>query len=254
MLIDSHCHLDQLDLTTHTLDEMLNQARAEGIEHFLCVCIDMNNMPQTLAIAQTYADVSASIGVHPSDKDSLDPSVEQLILYASDPKVIAIGETGLDYSRISGDVTWQQERFRRHIQAARAVNKPLIVHTRDARLDTIRILQEEQAQQVGGVLHCFTENLEMAQQAMDLGFYISFSGIITFKNAVELQALVQQIPLDRMLIETDSPYLAPVPYRGKSNQPAWVKYVAEKVAELTGHTYTQVAETTTNNFKRLFRV
>lgn len=254
MLIDSHCHLDQLDLTAHnySLDAALDAARMVGVEHFLCVCIDMNNVNATLDIARTRADVSASVGVHPSEQNSHDPSLTELIKLASDDIVVAIGETGLDYYRVQGDVEWQQARFRRHIRAAREVGKPLIVHSREARADTIRILKEENAQTVGGVLHCFTEDLTMAQQAMELGFYISFSGIITFKNAVELQTLVKEIPLDRILIETDSPYLAPIPYRGKTNEPAYVKYVAEKIAELTGHDFETIAKVTTKNFYRLF--
>lgn len=255
MLIDSHCHLDQLDLTTYqgSLDAALAHARELGVHHFLCVCIDMNNIQATLDIARSRPDVSASVGVHPSEQNSHDPSLAELIQLASEEKVVAIGETGLDYYRVQGDVVWQQERFRRHIRAAREVGKPLIVHTREARADTIRILKEEKAHEVGGVLHCFTETLEMAQQAMEIGFYISFSGIITFKNAVELQEVVKQVPLERMLIETDAPYLAPVPYRGKPNEPAFVKYVAEKIAELTGQDYTTIAKVTSDNFCRLFK-
>jgi TatD DNase family protein len=255
MLIDSHCHLDQLDLTAYqgSLDAALKHAREFDVHHFLCVCIDMNNIQATLDIARARADVSASVGVHPSEQHSHDPSLAELIQLASEDKVVAIGETGLDYYRVQGDVEWQQERFRRHIRAAREVGKPLIVHTREARADTIRILKEENAHEVGGVLHCFTETLEMAQQAMEIGFYISFSGIITFKNAVELQEVVKKVPLERMLIETDAPYLAPVPYRGKPNEPAYVKYVAEKIAELTGQTYTAIAKATSDNFSRLFK-
>ncbi len=254
MLVDSHCHLDKLDLTSYdgSLDAALQYAREQGIEHFLCVCIDMNNVQATLDIARSRADVSASVGIHPNERDSHDPSIKELVNLASETKVVAIGETGLDYYRTEGDVNWQQERFRRHIRAAREVNKPLIVHTRQAREDTIRILKEENAKEVGGVLHCFTENQEMAEQAMKLGFYISFSGIITFKNAVELQTIAQTIPLERMLIETDSPYLAPMPYRGKPNEPAYVRYVAEKIAELRGMNYTEVTTQTTKNFYELF--
>lgn len=254
MLIDSHCHLDQLDLTAYggSLDAALVAARAASIEHFLCVCIDMGNVQSVLDIAHAQPDVSASVGVHPAEENTQDPSVEVLVDLASDKSVVAIGETGLDYYRAQGDLTWQQMRFRRHIRAARELGKPLIIHTREAREDTIRILKEENAAEVGGVMHCFTETAEMAKQAMELGFYISFSGIITFKNALELQALVKQIPLDRMLIETDSPYLAPVPYRGKPNEPAYVKHVAEKIAELTLTDYETVAKVTTQNFYRLF--
>lgn len=253
-IVDSHCHLDQLDLTSHqgSLDSALHAAQQQGVTHFLCVCIDMNNVQATLDIARQHANIFASVGVHPSEQNSHDPDEAELISLASEAKVVALGETGLDYYRVQGDVEWQQQRFRRHIHAAQAVNKPLIVHTRDAREDTIRILKEENAQTVGGVLHCFTESLLMAQQAMELGFYISFSGIITFKNAVELQEVVKQIPLERILIETDSPYLAPVPYRGKPNEPAYVRYVAEKVAELKQIDVETVAKQTTANFFKLF--
>jgi TatD DNase family protein len=254
-LVDSHCHLDQLDLSAHqgSLDAALHAAQQQGVTHFLCVCIDMNNVQATLDIARRHTNIFASVGVHPSEQNSHDPDEAELISLASESKVVALGETGLDYYRVQGDISWQQARFRRHIHAAQAVNKPLIVHTRDARADTIRILQEENAQTVGGVLHCFTESLTMAQQAMELGFYISFSGIITFKNAVELQEVVKHIPLERILIETDSPYLAPVPYRGKPNEPAYVRYVAEKVAELKQIDVETVAKQTTANFFNLFQ-
>ena len=255
-LVDSHCHLDQLDLSVYngSLSAALNAAAQVGVEHFLCVCIDMNNSDAVLKIAQTYPQVSASIGVHPTDQKGPEPSVDELITLASNDKVVAIGETGLDYYRVDGATAWQQARFRRHIQAAKAVHKPLIIHTRDAREDTLRILQEEHAETVGGVLHCFTESIEMARAAIAMGFYISFSGIITFKNAVALQAVVKEIPFDRLLIETDAPYLAPVPYRGKSNEPAYVYYVAEQVALLRGISIEAVAQQTRENFYRLFPV
>lgn len=255
-LVDSHCHLDQLDLTVYngSLDAALAHAKELDVAYFLCVCIDMNNIQATLDIARKHSNISASVGVHPSEQNSHDPDLNELIQLASEPKVVALGETGLDYYWVKGDVSWQQERFRRHIRAARAVKKPLIVHTRDAGDDTIRILKEENAQEVGGVLHCFTDTLDIALQALDLGFYISFSGIITFKNSVELQEVVKQIPLERILVETDSPYLAPTPYRGKPNQPAYVRYVAEKVAELRQITLDAVALQTTANFSQLFNI
>ncbi len=254
MLVDSHCHLDQLDLSQYdnNLAKALTAAQENGVGHILCVCIDMNNVEAVLACAKQYTWVSASVGVHPNTQDSHDPSLAELIQMAEAPHVVAIGETGLDYFRSEGDLTWQHERFRRHIQAAITVNKPLIIHTREAREDTIRIMQEESAGQVGGVMHCFTETLEMAEQAMALGFYISFSGIVTFKNAQELQALAKTVPLDRMLVETDAPYLAPVPYRGKTNQPAYVRHVAEFIAELRGISYEELAAATTDNFFKLF--
>lgn len=255
-LVDSHCHLDQLDLAEYngSLDKALIAAKENHVGYMLCVCIDMNNFPAVLRIAEKYDNISASVGNHPNEKQANDPSVEELILLANNPKVIAIGETGLDYYRNQdNDMTWQQERFRRHIRAAKACNKPLIVHTRNAGDDTIRILQEENAAEVGGVLHCFTDTTEIAKQALDLNFYISFSGIITFKNAYDLQQVVKEIPLDRLLIETDSPYLAPLPYRGKPNQPAYVFYVADKMAELKQVSLDMVAAQTTTNFCTLFR-
>lgn len=254
MLVDSHCHLDQLDLACHgdSLDAALDAARQAGVSHFLCVSIDLDNCHSVLKIAHAQPDVSASIGLHPSEQTPDEPSLDDLLKLAADDAVVAIGETGLDYYRIQGDRTWQQERFRRHIRAARELHKPLIIHTREASEDTIRILKEEKAHEVGGVMHCFTETLSVAKQAMELGFYISFSGIITFKNAIDLQLLIKQIPLDRILIETDSPYLAPVPYRGKPNEPAYVKHVAEKVAELLELDYATIAKITSENFYRLF--
>lgn len=254
MLVDSHCHLDRLDLSAFngSLASAIDAARHQGVQHMLCVCINIENFPAVIKIAEANEHITASVGVHPTEEECHEPSVDELVELASHPKVVAIGETGLDYYR-SDDPEWQQERFRRHIQAAKIVNKPLIIHTREAREDTIAILQQEQAEQVGGVMHCFTETWQMAQQAMELGFYISFSGIVTFKNAKELQEVAQLVPLDKMLIETDSPYLAPVPYRGKTNQPAYVTYVCKKIAELRGISEEQVAQTTTQNFFELFK-
>jgi TatD DNase family protein len=254
-LVDSHCHLDQLDLTTHEgkLSNALAFAADQGIGHMLCVCINLEDFPKVLGVAEEYSQVSASVGLHPNEEVAVEPSAQDLIKLATSKKIVAIGETGLDYYRSQGDLTWQRERFRQHILAAKQLNKPLIIHTRAAREDTLDILKAEDAASVGGVLHCFTEDWSMAKAALDLGFYISFSGIVTFPNAKELQAVAQQVPLDRMLIETDSPYLAPVPYRGKSNEPAYVRKVAEYIAELRGMDLLELAEQTTRNFFNCFK-
>ena len=253
-IVDSHCHLDRVDLTLadNKLENILLNAKANNVEYFLCVCIDLENFPQVLGIAEQYPNVCASVGVHPTEQGGKEPSIEELIDLASHKKVIAIGETGLDYFHCKGDIEWQKNRFRTHIEAAKQIQKPLIIHTRDAREDTISIMRESHAEQAKGVMHCFTESIEIARQALDLGFYISFSGIVTFKNAKELQEVAQFVPLDRILVETDSPYLAPVPHRGKSNQPAYTYYVAEKIAELKNISIEQVAQATTHNFFKLF--
>jgi TatD DNase family protein len=254
MLVDSHCHLDRLDLTAYggLLDGALNAARENGVGHMLCVCINMENYSDVLSIARQYNDVSASVGVHPNDSDGHDPDVSELVEYAQDKNVVAIGETGLDYFRSEGDLEWQRERFRRHIAAARQSGKPLIIHMRDATVDTLRVMREEKADEIGGVMHCFVEDWETAKLALDLNFYISFSGIVTFNSAKALKEVAKNVPADRYLVETDSPYLAPVPWRGKSNQPAWVRHVAEHVAELRGESLDSVATTTTENFFTLF--
>lgn len=252
MLVDSHCHLDLLKLEDETLDDVLGEAQAAGVQQVLCVSISLERFPAMMELIAPHPQVLASVGVHPDGEEGEDPDAQRLAELAGNPRIVAIGETGLDYYRIEGDTGWQRERFRQHIQAARAVNKPLIVHTRAAKEDTLRILDEEHARDVGGVLHCFTEDWDMAKAAMDMGFYISFSGIVTFKNAVELKAVAKQIPADRMLVETDAPYLAPVPKRGKSNRPAYVRYVAEYLAELRGETFDALARTTTVNFENLF--
>jgi len=256
MIIDSHCHLDQLDLTAYNgnLDAAINAAKVKGVEHILNVCIDMENFPAVLSIAEQYDHVTASVGLHPNEQGGHDPSIDELVKLATHEKVVAIGETGLDYYRSEGAVEWQRERFRRHIAAAKQLKKPLIIHTRQAREDTIKIMQEEKVADIGGVMHCFSETWEMAQQAIELGFYISFSGIVTFKNARELHEVAIKTPLENMLIETDAPYLAPVPYRGKSNEPAYVHYVAERIAELKQVPYEKVAQQTTDNFYQLFGV
>ncbi|NVJ65910.1 MAG: TatD family hydrolase [Gammaproteobacteria bacterium] len=256
MLIDSHCHLDRLDLSAydHDLNKALDFARSRGVGHMLCVGITMEKFADVLAIAEANEDISCSVGIHPLYDAVANTDVDLLIEKAKHPKVVAIGETGLDYfyNKDPENHALQQQSFRKHIQAARKANKPVIVHTRDARQDTLDILREEQAEECGGVLHCFTESWEMAKAALDLGFYISFSGIVTFKNASELRDVCRKVPLDRLLIETDSPYLAPVPYRGKSNQPAYVKEVGQFVADLQHVSFDKICEITSNNFKQLF--
>lgn len=223
------------------------------VSHALCISVNLREFPQVLAVAEAYDNFYATVGVHPDYENEPPLSVEQLTALADNPKVIGIGETGLDYFRLSGDLEWQRERFRTHIRAAIEIDKPLIIHTRAAAKDTLRVMREERAENVGGVMHCFTESLEVAHNAIDMGFYISFSGIVTFKNAAALKEVAQQIPIDRILVETDSPYLAPVPYRGKTNQPAYVRYVAEEIARLRGISVESLAEATTDNFFRLFR-
>jgi len=253
-LIDSHCHLDRLDLTPYDnkLVNALTYANQVGVGHMLCVSINMENFNSVFNIAKEFDFISASVGVHPNETDGHDPSVDELIALAADKDIVAIGETGLDYFRSEGDLSWQQDRFRRHITASKETKKPLIIHMRDATEDTLRILKEEKADEVGGVMHCFVEDWEVAQKALDLNFVISFSGIVTFKNAQALQLVAKNVPQDKILIETDSPYLAPVPYRGKSNQPAYVVQVAEKIAELRDIDVEEVAEITTKNYYNLF--
>jgi TatD DNase family protein len=227
------------------------------VTHALCVSVDLPDFPRVLALAEEYPNIFASVGVHPDYEDTPEPTVEQLVELSNHPKIVAIGETGLDYYRLTGDLEWQRERFRTHIRASRATRKPLIIHTRAASEDTIRIMREEGAGTadggVAGVMHCFTESLEVAQASMELGFYISFSGIVTFKSAKDLQAVALAVPLERMLIETDSPYLAPVPYRGRMNEPGYVAHVAEFIANLKGISVEEVAERTSANFFDLFQ-
>lgn len=255
MLIDSHCHLDRINLEKYNgdFDAMLLNANRAGVSHMLCVCVDLATFSKVHALALKYENIYASVGIHPDENSPDNPTFEELVQLAKKDKIIAIGETGLDYFH-QGDPKEQRERFRMHIEVAKAVNKPLIIHTRDAREDTIRIMQEAAAEKVGGVMHCFTEDYAMAEKAMALGFYISFSGIVTFKNAKALQEVAQKIPLDRMLIETDSPYLTPDPYRGKPNEPAYVSIVADKIAQLRGISFEEVAAKTTKNFFELFKV
>lgn len=252
MLVDSHCHLDFPDLAGN-LPALLQAMHEHGVSHALCVGVTLEKFPGILAIAEAHDNVFASVGIHPDYEDIQATSVEQLAALADHPKVVAIGETGLDYFRLQGDLEWQRERFRTHIRAAIAAGKPLIIHTRNAAEDTLRIMREEGAERAGGVMHCFTESQEVAEQAMELGFYISFSGIVTFKNAVALKQVARQVPLERMLVETDAPYLAPIPFRGKLNQPAYVRYVAEAIAELRGISLEELALATTQNFFQLFK-
>lgn len=250
-LIDSHCHLN-FEPLRNNIPQVLQNARDQGVGHMLCVGVNLEKLPEVLALAHEHANIFASVGVHPDEQSGRDPSVEELVNLAGDPRVVAIGETGLDYFRIQGDVAWQQERFRRHIRAARAVGKPLIIHTRDAAVDTMRILRDEGAEVAGGVMHCFTESWETARAALDLGFYISFSGIVTFRNADSLRAVATQVPVDRLLIETDAPYLAPVPHRGRPNEPAFVRHVADLLAQLRRLPLEELADATTRNFFTLF--
>lgn len=255
MLVDSHCHLDRLDLTPfeNHFDKLIQATRTSGVGHILCVCIDLESYPSMLKLVENYPDISISVGVHPNDHDRQEPTPDQLAELAKHGKNVAIGETGLDYFRSEGDLDWQRQRFRNHITGAKLARKPLIIHTRAARADTIQVMKEEVAQTVGGVMHCFTEDWAMARQALDLGFYISFSGIITFNSAADLREVAKKVPADRILIETDAPYLAPIPHRGKSNLPMYVNHVADKIAELRGISREAVDEITTQNFYTLFK-
>lgn len=254
MLVDSHCHLDRLDLTQHqgSLDVALQAARDQGVGHFLCIGVSADNAATVKALAERYADVDCSVGIHPLDlKPGEEPALEWLLRELDHPKVVAIGETGLDYHYEPEAAELQQASFRLHLQAARSTGKPVIVHTRAARADTLQLLREAALPQAG-VLHCFTEDWEMAKAALDLGFYISLSGIVTFRNADALRDVARQVPADRLLVETDSPYLAPIPYRGKPNLPQYVREVAQFLAMLRGENYERFAEQTTSNFARLF--
>ena len=252
MLVDSHCHLNFPELAGR-IDEALALMRDNRVTHALCVSVTLQEFPQVRALAERFPQIYASVGVHPDYPDVPVVTEEELVSLADHPKIVAIGETGLDYFRIKEDSEWQRDRFRTHIRAAHRSRKPLIIHTREAAADTLRIMREERAGEVGGVMHCFTESWDVAQSAMDLGFYISFSGIVTFKNATGLKDVARRVPLERMLIETDAPYLAPVPFRGKTNEPGLVKYVAEEIARLRDIPLDQVATATTSNFFRLFK-
>lgn len=257
MYIDSHCHINFPELSAR-LPEIFAKMAENKVTHALCVSVNMPEFPSVLELAEKYPHVYASVGVHPDYEDTPEVSVDELLRLADHPKIVAIGETGLDYYRLEGDLEWQRERFRTHIRASRATGKPLIIHTRAASEDTIRIMREEGAGTVaggaGGVMHCFTESLEVAEAAMEMGFYISFSGIVTFKNAKDLQAVARAVPLERMLIETDAPYLAPVPHRGKVNEPGLVRHVAEFIARLKEVPVEEVARASTDNFFKLFKM
>jgi len=254
MIIDSHCHLDRINLDRYedTLSLALDAARERDVEGFLCISISLENLQAVVDIAQANRNVWASVGVHPLDVDSGLADVERLLAFARQDKVVAIGETGLDYYYSQDSKALQQESFASHLQAAGKAKLPVVVHTRDAREDTLALIRSEGDSESAGVLHCFTEDWDMARRAMDMNYMISISGIVTFKNAESLRDVVRQVPLDRLLIETDSPYLAPVPYRGKPNQPLYVREVAEYVAELKGVSLEALAEATTSNFFRLF--
>ncbi len=253
MFIDSHCHINFPELAEN-LPQLLANMQENQVSHALCVSIDLDSFPQIQALAEQHENIFGSVGIHPDDVDAKETTVAEISALASHPKIIAIGETGLDYYRLMGDLEWQRERFRTHIRAARQVGKPLIIHTREAANDTLAILKEESAASVGGVMHCFTESLEVARAAIDMNFYISFSGIVTFKNAISIKEVAKNIPLERMLIETDSPYLAPVPFRGKTNQPAYVKHVAEEIAKLRDMSAAEIGAITTRNFYQLFKL
>ena len=250
-LVDSHCHINFAELSDRG-DAVLQDAHRAGVGHLLCVSVALETFPAVRDLAQRHSRVFASVGVHPNETEGIDPSVEQLVALADDPLIVAIGETGLDYFRSRGDLRWQHARFRRHIEAARQVEKPLIIHTRDAADDTVAIMRDTGAAEIGGVMHCFTGDWAMAKQCLDLGFYISFSGIITFKSAAALREVAGKVPLDRLLVETDSPYLAPVPHRGRVNEPAYVRHVADCLSRLRGIDEERLADATTDNFFTLF--
>ena len=253
LLVDSHCHLDFPDFKGRE-DELLAAMKANDVGWALIAGVTLERFPDVLALTGRFPNLYAAVGVHPDTQEGEEPDQDTLIRLAEHLKVLAIGETGLDYYRLEGDLEWQRERFRTHIRAARRCRKPLIIHTREAAADTLRILGEEGAAEVGGVFHCFTETRAIAEAALDLGFHISFSGIVTFKNALQIKEVASFVPLDRILVETDAPYLAPVPYRGKLNHPALVRHVAEEVAKLRGIGIEELAQATTANFSRLFGV
>ena len=256
MFIDSHCHLDRIDLKPYHNDfnAFVLDARAKQLEHMLCISIDLESYPDMLDLVKPYADISLSVGVHPNVTEGREPTIDELLELAAHDKVIAIGETGLDYFHSKGDLEWQHQRFKNHISVAKTLNKPLIIHTREAGHDSLDVLKAEGAAQVGGIIHCFTEDWAYAEKALDLNFYISFSGIVTFKNALAIKDVAQRVPEDRFLIETDSPYLAPMPYRGKPNYPTYVRHVAEHIADLRETSMEHIAEVSRANFYRLFSI
>ena len=252
-IVDSHCHIDRVDLDAFggSIESMLAHASELSVNKFLCVCIDLEHFDQVHNLALEYPNIFSSVGVHPTETNCKDPSIEELLVYAKSDRVIAIGETGLDYFHVKKEeADWQRDRFRRHIKASNESGKPMIIHMRDAKEDTIRIMTEEKAE--AGVMHCFSEDWETAQAALDLGFYISFSGILTFNSAQSLREVAMKVPSERLLVETDSPYLTPSPFRGRPNSPAYTYYVVEKLAEIRNTSIDEMATTTTNNFNQLF--
>ncbi len=256
MFIDSHCHLSFPELRAQ-LPQILEDMKAARVEQAVCICTTMEDAANVLGLAEAHAQLWATVGVHPDEENVYEPTVDELVAHAQHSRIVAIGETGLDYYRLNGrsieaDMEWQRERFRTHIRAARQAAKPLVIHTRSSAADTLRVLVEEGGEKAGGVFHCFTEGADVALAAVDMGFYISFSGILTFKNAQDLRDVAAQLPLERLLIETDSPYLAPMPYRGKTNSPAYVPHVAKVLAEVKGVSVEELAEATTANTRRLF--
>ncbi len=254
-LVDSHCHLPLLASPERSVAKIVATAMEAGVSHILCVCVQLETFAEVRQTALDHRNVFGSVGVHPNTDDGArEPSIEELLEFGRDPLIVAIGETGLDYFRSEGELSWQRERFRCHIRAARELKKPLIIHTRDAANDVIAILREEKARDVGGIMHCFVEDWETAVAAIDLGFYISISGIVTFKSAGAVREVAKRLPLDRLLIETDAPWLAPVPKRGRQNEPAFVRYTAEFLANLREITVDELAEGTSNNFFRLFGI
>jgi TatD DNase family protein len=253
VFVDSHCHLDFPEFAGK-LPALLDAMAAAHVTHALCISVNLPDWPAVHALAASHQNLYATVGVHPDYPDTPEPTVDDLVALAARQKIVAIGETGLDYYRLEGDLEWQRERFRTHIRAARRAGKPLVIHTRSAGADTLAIMREEGAGEAGGVMHCFTETWDVARAALDLGFHISFSGIVTFKNAQALKDVARRVPRDRMLIETDSPYLAPVPHRGQCNQPAFVPHVAEEIARLTGENVETIARATSANFFRLFHI
>lgn len=252
-IIDSHCHINFPELKDD-MAGLLNRMEQAGVTRALCVSVSLEAFPEVLGLAESYPNIYASVGVHPDHVKGEEPDADRLINLSAHPKIVAIGETGLDYYRLEGDLEWQRDRFRNHIRAAKQTGKPLIIHTREAGADTIRIMREEDAASVGGVMHCFTETWEVARAALEMNFLISFSGILTFKNAKALREVADKVPLESAMVETDSPYLAPVPHRGKTNEPAYVRYVAEELARIKDVPLETVAATTSANFRRLFQI
>jgi TatD DNase family protein len=250
-LVDSHCHIDFPEFAGEA-DKLMAAMAANNVGWALIAGVTLERFPALLSLVSSQPNLFAAVGVHPDHQEGRDPSAEELITLAAHEKVVAIGETGLDYYRLTGDLEWQRDRFRRHIRASRETGKPLIIHTRSSAEDTLKVLREEGGGEVSGVFHCFTESQKIAQEVLDLGFYISFSGIVTFKNAVSIKEVAKTVPLDRLLVETDSPYLAPIPYRGKRNEPAYVRHVADEIARLRDIDPANLAAVTTHNFFRLF--